>query len=59
MESMSDRFDYGQNPSKTLGGELIRSYECDLLTADAEFLLAKAKKKKLMPCLLKDVVSML
>ncbi len=45
MESMSDRFDYGQNPSKTLGGELIRSYECDPLTADAEFLLAKAKYK--------------
>lgn len=42
---MSDRFDYGQNPAKTLGGELIRSYECDPLTADAEFLLAKAKYK--------------
>ncbi len=45
LESMSDRFDYGQNPAKTLGGELIRSYECDPLTADAEFLLAKAKYK--------------
>ena len=45
LESMSDRFDYGQNPAKTLDGELIRSYECDPLTADAEFLLAKAKYK--------------
>ena len=45
LESMSDRFDYGQNPAKTLDGELILSYECDPLTADAEFLLAKAKYK--------------
>lgn len=45
LESMSDRFDYGQNPAKTLDGELIRSYACDPLTADAEFLLAKAKYK--------------
>ena len=45
LESMRDRFDYGQNPAKTLDGELIRSYECDPMTADAEFLLAKAKYK--------------
>ena len=43
MQSMQDRFDYGKNPKKTLDGALIRSYECDPQTADAEFLLAKAK----------------
>ena len=42
-QSMKDRFDYGQNPEKTQGGELISAYECDHRTADAEFLLAKAK----------------
>ena len=45
LESMQDRFDYGKNPLKTLDGALIRSYECDPMTADAEFLLAKAKYK--------------
>ena len=44
-QSLKDRFDYGQNPEKTQGGELISSYECDHRTADAEFLLAKAKYK--------------
>ena len=43
--SLKDRFDYGQNPDKTQDGELISSYECDYMTADAEFLLAKAKYK--------------
>lgn len=28
LESLLDRFDYGQNPEKTLDGALIRSYEC-------------------------------
>ena len=42
---MKDRFDYGQNPDKTDGGELISCYECDYKTADAEFLLSKAKYK--------------
>lgn len=42
---MKDRFDYGQNPEKTDGGELISSYECDHMTADAEFFLSKAKYK--------------
>jgi len=42
---MQGRFDYGKNPEKTLDGALIRSYECDPMTADAEFLLAKAKYK--------------
>lgn len=42
---MKDRFDYGQNPDKTQGGDLILSYECDPATADAEFLLSKAKYK--------------
>ena len=44
-QSLKDRFDYGQNPEKTQAGELISSYECDHRTADAEFLLAKAKYK--------------
>ncbi|MBQ8536535.1 MAG: relaxase/mobilization nuclease domain-containing protein, partial [Clostridia bacterium] len=44
-QSLKDRFDYGQNPEKTEGGELISSYECDHMTADAEFLLSKAKYK--------------
>ena len=44
-QSLKDRFDYGQNPEKTQGGELISAYECDHRTADAEFLLAKAKYK--------------
>ena len=44
-QSMKDRFDYGQNPEKTQDGELISAYECDHRTADAEFLLAKAKYK--------------
>lgn len=42
---MRDRFDYGKDPAKTLDGSLIRSYQCDPMTADAEFLLAKAKYK--------------
>lgn len=42
---MKERFDYGQNPDKTQGGKLISSYECDYMTADAEFLLSKAKYK--------------
>ncbi|MCB7303674.1 relaxase/mobilization nuclease domain-containing protein [Bariatricus massiliensis] len=44
-QSLKDRFDYGEDPDKTNGGELITAYECDPLTADAEFLLAKAKYK--------------
>lgn len=43
--SMKDRFDYGKNPEKTNNGELITAYECDPMTADAEFLLAKARYK--------------
>lgn len=45
LQSMQDRFDYGQNPEKTQDGELIAAYECDPNTADAEFLLSKAKYK--------------
>jgi hypothetical protein len=44
-QSLSDRFDYGQNPDKTQQGELISAYMCDAETADAEFLLSKAKYK--------------
>ena len=44
-QSLKERFDYGQNPDKTEGGELISSYACDHMTADAEFLLSKAKYK--------------
>ena len=49
LESLSDRFDYGQNPEKTLGGALIRSYECDPLTADSEFLLSKCRLRQYPP----------
>lgn len=41
----SSLFAYGTDPTKTLDGALIRSYECDPMTADAEFLLSKAKYK--------------
>jgi hypothetical protein len=44
-QSLSDRFDYGQNPEKTEQGEWISAYMCDPETADAEFLLSKAKYK--------------
>lgn len=44
-QSLKDRFDYGENPEKTNNGELITAYECDPMTADAEFLLAKARYK--------------
>ena len=45
VQSLTDRFEYGQNPDKTRQGELISSYECDPQTAVAEFLLSKAKYK--------------
>lgn len=45
METLKDGFDYGKNPNKTRNGDLIIAYECDPATADAEFLLAKAKYK--------------
>lgn len=44
-QSLSDRFDYGQNPEKTQQGEWISTYQCEPETANAEFLLAKAKYK--------------
>ena len=44
-QSLKDRLDYGKDPDKTQGGELISAYECDHMTADAEFLLAKVKYK--------------
>ena len=47
IQSLKDRFDYSQNPEKTLDGSLIRSYECDPLTADSEFLLSKARYKSI------------
>ena len=45
METLKDGFDYGKNPNKTRNGDLILAYECDPATADAEFLLSKAKYK--------------
>ena len=45
METLKDGFDYGKNPDKTRNGDLILAYECDPDTADAEFLLSKAKYK--------------
>ena len=43
--SIKDRLDYGKDPDKTQGGELLSSYECDHMTADAEFLLSKERYK--------------
>lgn len=40
-QSLRDRTDYAQNPEKTEKGELVTGYECDPMTADEEFLLAK------------------
>lgn len=40
-ESIKGRTDYAENPDKTDGGNLISAYECDPVTVDAEFLLAK------------------
>ena len=58
METLKDGFDYGKNPDKTRNGNLILSYECDPATADAEFLLSKAKYKaitgKMMCCITKS-----
>lgn len=45
MGTLKDGFDYGKNPDKTRNGDLILAYECDPVTADAEFLLSKAKYK--------------
>jgi len=42
-ETLKDRFDYGKNPLKTLGGELIASYMCNPETVDAEFNVSKAE----------------
>ena len=40
-QCLRDRTDYAQNPGKTEKGELVSGYECDPMTADEEFLLAK------------------
>ena len=44
-EAIKDCTDYGKNPDKTRGGDLISSYECDPATVDAELLLSKSKYK--------------
>lgn len=40
-QCLRDRTNYVQNPEKTAKGELVTAYECDPMTADQEFLLAK------------------
>ena len=45
LQSIKSRINYGTDKNKTDGGELISSYECDYESADAEFLLSKAKYK--------------
>ncbi len=40
-QCLRDRTDYAQNPEKTQKGDLISAYECDPMTVDEEFLLAK------------------
>lgn len=44
---IKDRIDYGKNPEKTEGGELISAYACDPETADAEFALSKREYREL------------
>ena len=44
-QSLTDSFNYGLNPIKTRGGELVSAYMCDPKTAVAEFMLSKAKYK--------------
>ncbi len=44
-EAIKDCTDYGKNPDKTRGGDLISSYECDPATVDAEFLLSRASTR--------------
>lgn len=45
VQTLAARFDYGKNPDKTQQGELISAYMCAPETAEAEFLLSKAKYK--------------
>ena len=40
-QCLGERIDYGTNPEKTDGGELVSSYECAPESAAAEFLLSK------------------
>ena len=42
-KALKDTIDYMENPSKTDYGEWISSYECDVMTADAEFMLSKQR----------------
>ena len=41
--ALKDTIGYMENPLKTDYGEWISSYECDVMTADAEFLLSKQR----------------
>ena len=41
--ALKETIDYMENPLKTDNGEWISSYECDVMTADAEFLLSKQR----------------
>ncbi len=41
LQCLTDRTEYSADPSKTADGELISSYECDPITAAAEFALSK------------------
>ncbi len=41
LQCLTDRTEYSTDPEKTADGELISSYECDPITAAAEFALSK------------------
>ena len=41
--ALKDTIDYMENPLKTDYGEWVSSYECDVMTADTEFLLSKQR----------------
>ncbi len=44
---MADRKDYGMNPDKTEGGELVSSFACDPDTVVSEFVLSKREYREL------------
>lgn len=46
-QCLSARLNYGENPEKTMDGDLISSYECAPESAEKEFLLSKRRYKTL------------
>lgn len=40
-QTLKERIDYGKNPDKTNGGELVTTFQCNAETAHQEFLISK------------------